>query len=1178
MDVNFPQSEERILKRWKKENTFEQSLAKRKRKRPFVFYEGPPTANAGPGIHHVLTRVFKDVVCRYKTMQGFFVPRKAGWDTHGLPVELQIEKKLGLKSKKDIERYGIAKFNAACKQSVWEFKKEWEDLTERVGFWLDTKDPYITYTREYIETLWGIIKEFSKRKLLYKDFKVVPYCSRCGTALSSHELAQGYKTITDRSIYVKFKVKSHHGTGGSVYAGDYILAWTTTPWTLPGNIALAIAADKGIQYVRWSENGEHYILAENLASKIFSDFDSSNLKRYQTVFRDDLIGSEYEPLFAIEAFAKDSKAYKVYAADFVSTEDGTGVVHTAVMYGEDDYNLGTKIGLPKFHTVDEQGKFVYVGQELEGMYVKDKKTEDLILEILEKNGNLFRTEDYEHEYPFCWRCSTPLLYYAKESWFVATRKVKAQLLKNNQDINWIPPHIKKGRFGEWLSEVKDWAFSRERYWGTPLPIWECGSCGARKIIGSVGELASQNFSSNTYFLMRHGHSERQLSDVMSCWPEKKPLPLTPKGRAQVEKQAKQLKKQKIDFIFTSDLLRTKQTADIIGKVIGVNPQTVQALREVNVGELNGKHVTKIGKVWARPKETPEEHYLRRFEDPMPGGENWHDVQKRIYNFILELENRYQGKRILLISHELPLSMLEAAMRGLTREEIIAWRRNEGLRVAETRLVRFTRLPLDERMEVNLHRPFVDDAWFFCTTCLPAMLPRRVGKKGTMRRVKDVVDVWFDSGAMPFAQNPKFEIRNSKPPKEFPADYIVEGIDQTRGWFYTLLVVSTLLGFKAPYKNAIVLGHVLDEKGEKMSKSKGNIVNPWEIVNAYGADAVRWYFFTLNQPGDSKLFNKKGIEGSIRKFLLPLWNSLVFYETYGAKNCASEAPKAKNVLDRWILSRLASLIADMETSMDAYDVTGATRALERFVGEDLSQWYIRRSRTRFQIAASGRQRKEASLVLGFVLEQVSRAAASFIPFLSEAMFERLGQKESVHLASWPKPQKTLRDSKLEVQMASLRELVAKILALRAQAGVRVRQPLALLKIRGKSADYSPEILNVLKEEVNIKNVIYSPSMKEDLEFDFTITPELKEEGMVRDIIRRIQEMRKEAHLTPAEKILLAYEGDAADLLRTHEAAVKRGAGVSEMREGRTKTAVAKELVLGDLPDGKAGKKLWIGIRP
>ncbi|MDO8655487.1 MAG: class I tRNA ligase family protein, partial [bacterium] len=684
MSPDFPKLEEQVLERWKKENTFARSLEGRKGGRTFVFYEGPPTANAGPGIHHVLTRVFKDVVCRYKTMQGFFVPRKAGWDTHGLPVELQIEKKLGLKSKKDIEKYGIAKFNAECKQSVWEFKKEWEDLTERVGFWLDTTNPYITYSREYIETLWGIIKEFSVRKLLYKDFKVVPYCTRCGTALSSHELAQGYKTVKDRSVYVKFKLKSGQSLGRTqrVPKNTSILAWTTTPWTLPGNVALAVGKD--IKYEMWLVDKEHLIVAAERGEAMgmtgkpeITSFSGKNL-----------IGLAYEPLFDIKKLGSDKKSYKVYDADFVSTQEGTGVVHTAVMYGEDDYTLGTSIGLPKFHTVDEQGKFIHVGQGLNGLYVKDSKTEDLILEILEKNGNLFKTEDYEHEYPFCWRCSTPLLYYAKESWFVAVRKVKAQLLKNNQGVNWIPSHIKKGRFGEWLAEVKDWAFSRERYWGTPLPAWECSACGKFEIIGSVGELASQRFSSNSYVLMRHGHSERQLSDIMSSWPEKKPLPLTSKGRAQVEKQAKELKKQKIDLIFTSDLLRTKQTAEIIGKAIGVKPTIATELREVDVGTLNGKHVTEIGKAWAKPGETPEEHYLRRFDDPLPGGESWYDVQKRMHAFILELEKKYKGKRMLLISHELPLSVLEAAMRGFSRDEIIAWRREKGLRVAETRSMQF----------------------------------------------------------------------------------------------------------------------------------------------------------------------------------------------------------------------------------------------------------------------------------------------------------------------------------------------------------------------------------------------------------------------------------------------------------------------------------------------------------
>ncbi|HEY4476294.1 MAG TPA: class I tRNA ligase family protein [Candidatus Paceibacterota bacterium] len=1158
MDLNFPKLEEQVLERWKKEKTFERSLKLRKGARRFIFYEGPPTANAGPGLHHVLTRVFKDVTCRYKTMRGFFVPRRAGWDTHGLPVELQIEKKLGLKSKKDIERYGVAKFNAECKRSVWEFKKDWEALTWRVGFWLDTENPYITYSREYIETLWRIIKEFSQRKLLYKGFKIVPYCTRCGTALSSHELAQGYQQVREQSVYVKFKLKSGQPLGSAlVPENTYILAWTTTPWTLLGNVALAVGKD--IEYEMWKSGREHLIIAAERRESI-----GMSGKPETILPGKNLINLTYEPLFHVKELKSD-KSHKVYDADFVSTQDGTGVVHTAVMYGEDDYNLGTKIGLPKFHTVDEQGKFAHAGQGLDGMYVKDKKTEDLILEILEKNGNLFKTEEYEHEYPFCWRCSTPLLYYAKESWFVNMKKVKKSLLENNGTIHWIPEHIKNGRMGEWLKEVKDWAFSRERYWGTPLPVWECLACKKYAVIGSVKELASQRFSSNSYILMRHGHSERQLTDIMSCWPEKNPMSLTPKGSRQVEKRAKELKKQKIDLIFTSDLLRTRQTAEIVGKIVGVKPKIAAELREFNVGALNGRHVTELGKVWGRPGETPHEHYSRRFDDPMPGGESWRDVQKRTYDFILRLEKQYKGKRMLLIGHELPFSMLEATMKGFTRDEAIAWHRKKGLGVGETRSTSFTRLPLDDRMEVNLHRPFVDNSWFFCDTC----------KKGNMVKVKEVVDVWFDSGAMPFAQNPKPKTQNPKfmPPKEFPADYIVEGIDQTRGWFYTLLAVATLLGFKAPYKNVIALGHVLDEKGEKMSKSKGNIVNPWEIVNAYGADAIRWYFFTINHPGDPKLFSKKHIEGSIRKFLLPLWNSLVFYETYGAKSqkSKSEPPKAEHILDRWILSRLSFLAADMKSSMDAYDITFAGRALESFVGEDLSQWYIRRSRTRFS-PHSKKELLKASGVLRFVLENVSRLAAPFVPFLSEIVFERLGQKESVHMAFWPEPSRSFLDPKLETQMVQLRELVAKALALRAKAGIKVRQPLASLKFSISNFQFSTELLNLIKEEVNVKDVIFEKTLKQEVELDTRITPELREEGTVRDIVRRIQEMRKAANLIPSQSVFLWYEGDsrAQALLEKYAATITRGAGVRQMKPGRKEVAVAEELVLED-------GKLWIGIR-
>ncbi|MBI1971375.1 MAG: isoleucine--tRNA ligase [Candidatus Wildermuthbacteria bacterium] len=968
MDVNFPKLEEEVLERWKKERTFEKSVEKRKKGKRFVFYEGPPTANAGPGIHHVLSRVFKDIILRYKTMAGFLVERRAGWDTHGLPVELQIEKKLGLKSKKDIEKYGIAKFNAECKKSVWEFKKEWEGLTERIGFWLDMKNPYVTYETSYIETLWFIIKTFWKKKLLYKDHKVVPYCSRCGTPLSSHEMAQGYRTITEPSVIVKFQIrnpKSEIPISSRILDGvgthpksqiskskTYFLAWTTTPWTLPGNVALAVGKD--IEYVLAEKEGDTYILAEDLAEKVLGDH-----KIIKTFKGKDLIGTAYEPLFRFGKAQAGKKIWQVVPAGFVSIKEGTGIVHTAVAYGEDDFNLGKKENLAMLQLVDEQGKFIASVMPWKGMFVKD--ADPLIVENLKKRGLLFKEELYEHEYPFCWRCSTPLLYYAKESWFVNVQKVKRQLIKNNDAINWIPSHIKKGRMGEWLKEAKDWAFSRERYWGTPLPIWECKKCEHREVMGSVQELRA----------------------------------------------------------------------------------------------------------------------------------NAHAVSR------------------------------------------------------------------NEQGEIDLHRPYVDEVKFPCARC----------KNGTMERVKEVADVWFDSGSMPFAQNHWMggQLR------EFPADYIVEGIDQTRGWFYTLLAVSTLLGFKAPYKNVITLSHVLDEKGEKMSKSKGNVVSPWDMIAKYGVDAVRWYFFTINNPGDPKLFSEKDIQQATRNFLLTFWNCFVFYKTYNPQSVIrnSKLRITNNALGKWILSRLAGTVEGVTKKLDAYDVTGAGRAIQDFVVNDLSLWYIRRSRGRA---------KEASATLRFVLSEVCKVAAPFTPFLAEYIYKELGNKDlsdrqagSVHLTSWPKPK--AQNTKLETQMVWVRDIVAKALAERAKAGIKVRQPLALLKIRNPKPETRNELLLLIKDEVNVKELAFDKDLKQDVELDTRITPELKKEGMLRELVRNIQDLRKEVGYKPGEKAVLYYEGsgELADIFQRNKSLIAKGTSIQKFVAGKTQDPdKGKDIAIEN-------SSLWLGIK-
>jgi len=1178
MEMNLPKLEETILKKWKREKTFEKSVARRKNSPRFVFYEGPPTANGRPGLHHVLSRSFKDAVLRYKTMRGFFVPRRAGWDTHGLPVELEVEKELGLKSKKDIEKYGIARFNEACRKSVWRYQKEWEELTWRVGMWLDMEHPYITYETSYIETLWHIIKTWWQKGFLYKDYKVVPFCPRCGTVLSSHELAQGYKTTKDLSVYVKFpltkeSVQKLSQTASCKLQAASFLAWTTTPWTLPGNVALAVSPK--VPYVLAKKGNEYYILAKVLAEKVLGEYETVKLFSGK-----ELLGMKYESLFRFGKPEREKKIWEVVLADFVSTKEGTGIVHTAVAYGADDFELGKKENLAMLHLVDEQGKFQKEAKPFAGKFVKD--ADPLIVADLKKRNLLFKEELYEHEYPFCWRCSTPLLYYAKESWFVNMQKVKTKLLANNKKVNWIPEHLKEGRMGEWLKEVKDWTFSRERYWGTPLPVWECGKCQGREVIGSVKELVARQGSSNSYLLVRHGHSEKQVSNVMSSWPEKKKLPLTEKGIQQVRRIARQLKKGNVDLIISSDLLRAKQTAQILAKELGMNVAHDKRLREVDTGKMNGKKIGELRKIWGKKGETELEHYLRRFVDPLPGGESWLDVQKRMYEALCDLEKKHRGKTIVLVSHELPLTLLETTLKGLPRQEAVAFRIKSGIATGEMREVSFAKLPYTKDMELDLHRPYVDEITFSCAKC-----------KGTMRRVKDVVDVWYDSGAMPFAQarwpfaqSQKSKVKSQKlrPPAEFPADYIVEAIDQTRGWFYTLLAVSTLLGYGPPYRNAISLGHVLDEKGEKMSKSKGNVQNPWDMADKYGMDAVRWYFFSTNHPWGPKLFAEKDLQQTLRKFILTLWNSFAFYEIYCSPRLGLGAPRpslGKNVLDQWIVSRLHVLTADMTKRMDEYDITGASRALEFFVIDDLSLWYIRRSRNRFQNPRSKKELNEAVSTLRCVLFQTALLAAPFVPFLAEAVFERVGGKGSVHVQDWPLDSsakgglaqgKPFINKKLEQQMQEIRSIASKGLSLRAKAGLRVRQPLASVTVKEQ---LGKPLLELLKDELNVKEVVVSAKAKEDVELDTKITPRLKEEGLVRELLRHIQDMRKDAGYKPGQQAVMRYTGQASliSLIQKNEDTIQKMGGLKELLQGdRPKQVfdVEKEIMV-------EGRKLWLGIR-
>ncbi len=1183
-EFNFKKIEEEVLDFWEKNKVFEKSLERRKKAKPFIFFEGPPTANAKPAIHHLIGRVFKDLFCRYKTMRGFYVERKSGWDTHGLPVEIEVEKSLGLKSKKEIEEYGIAKFNKQAKESVWKYKEEWERFTKRIGFWLDLKNPYITYDPNYIETLWWILKKVWDKKMLFKGHKVVPFCTRCGTTLSSHEVAQGYKSVTEGSVFIKFKLTSASASflgrtcrrpaSKEVLApvqDFYILSWTTTPWTLPGNVALAVGEKIKYAAVRVDGIKELLIVAEDLVNKVF---EGHTVERVHSVSGKDLIGLEYESLFEIPKL-KSEKSYKIYPADFVTTEDGTGVVHTAVMYGEDDYNLGLKIGLPRHHTVDQTGKFTQDVSELAGRLVKDPETEARILDYLKSKGLLFKEEKYEHDYPFCWRCGTPLLYYATDSWFIGMSKLDKKLIKNNQKVNWYPEHLKEGRFGEWLRGVKDWAISRERYWGTPLPIWECAN-GHQQVVGSFEDLEKHRWrKKNNYFFMRHGFSVKNSDKIINTKLENDKYPLADEGRKEVEREAMKLKKDGVDAIYSSPFLRTKETAEIVSKSTGAKIYFDERLREISHGSIcEGRSESFC--LAQHPKPVTSLDY--KFGD----GESWGDVQKRMINFMLETDKKHEGKNILIVSHGDPLAVLSGSLFGWPDEKLLRVVNNEQRDLYPQKgkfyKAELKNLPWDESGRANPHRPYIDEVFLSCPSC-----------KGKMQRIKEVADVWFDSGAMPYAQwHYPFENRN-KIGSAFPADFIAEAIDQTRGWFYTLLAVSTLLGEGPAYKNVLSYSHVLDEKGQKMSKSKGNVVDPWMVMDKFGVDAVRWYFYSVNNPGETKLFSLDEVALRLRGFVMILWNSFRFFELYNLdnKNFTVNFHKTKpaSLLDQWIFSRLNQTTEVVAKSMDEYDPTTATRAIESFVTEDFSKWWLRRSRIKFQRPESEESLKESLALLRFLLLEIAKIIAPFTPFIAEKLHHDLHKgasavTESVHFHNYPSSKdyklKTI-NYKLIQDMEEVRKFVALGLAYRKNKQIKVRQPLASAVVK-RSEKLAEELETLIKDELNVKNLKYDPKQEEEITIDDRLTLELLQEGWARELLRQVQDMRKEAGYRFNEKVFCQWhteDGELKNAVASWEEFIKKNALLKDFSlahaEGDKVFDIQKEFELAPQ------KKIWLGIK-
>jgi len=1112
--------EEATFAFWNEHKTFEKSLQKPSPKGEYVFYDGPPFATGLPHSGSLLSSVSKDLIPRYKTMRGYRVRRRWGWDTHGLPIESLVEKKLELKNKKEIIALGIETFNETARAMVLEYVHDWKRYVERVGRWVDFDNSYKTMDNSFIESVWWTLKEIHKKGRLYEGRKVLMYCPHCETPLAKAEIAMDntYKDITEEAVTVKFKVK--HPKKYGLPENMYLLAWTTTPWTLPGNVALAVGPD--ISYGLYERDGESFILAKALAAR--HGFDTPEPDTDEAATRNEfarkgseLVGIEYEPLYEIHKVkAYAGKKWQVLPADFVTTEEGTGIVHTAVIYGEDDYNLGLKEKLPMVPLLNSNATYNSDAPEfLRGQYIK--KAESLIKEDLEKRRLLFAKALNTHSYPHCYRCGTPLIYNAVSSWFIDIQSVKSRMLAENEKIDWIPTHLKHGRFKNIIESAPDWTISRNRFWASPLPIWKDKNGGVT-VIGSLNELrAHTKRSGNTYFMMRHGEAENNAKNIVSF--DRTSDGLTEQGRQDVRKAAQELKHTGVDIIYTSPFVRTKETAELAAKELGLDGSAIvidDRLHELNFGELSGKPFAEF--------LVYREAHAPNFTEKFPGGESYADAKRRFGEFIYDMERSLANKRVLIVTHGIGIESLTAVARGGDPAVLAEIVHANDFKTSGVRKLDFVPLPHNKNYELDYHLPYID------------RVPLADKQGNPLTRIPEVVDCWVESGAMPFAEyHYPFEHREEFK-KRSTGDFVSEYIGQTRAWFYYMHAISVELFGRLAFRNVITTGNILAADGAKISKSKGNYTDPYKLFDAYGADAFRFYLMSsVVMLAEDIMFRDEEVKDVHARVVNILRNSAAFYNLYKDKAGPAHA-ESKNVLDRWILARLGGVILTATEAFDRYDVPHAVRPMRDFI-DDFSTWYIRRSRERMK--GSGEDRENALATMRHILKELSKVIAPVMPFLAEEIFQNVREKhdaQSVHLADWPEPKRSFtimsifghnKNAALISEMAQVRALASEALQLRQKAGIKVRQPLAKLLVPGT---LSEELMQILADEVNVKRVSTGHPA---IGLDTVLTPELIQEGDEREMARAVAEARKtEGFLThDSVRVNTSPEGKHSAILST-----------------------------------------------